>query len=44
MQKAGYDYNIDIVELEIPEDYIHMVVKSEPKNVSIYIVFRNFYT
>ena len=29
--KIGYDYNIEIVELEIPEDHIHMVVKSEPK-------------
>ena len=27
--KAGFDY--DIVELEIPEDHIHMVVRSEPK-------------
>ena len=31
IQKIGYDYNIDIVELEIPVDHIHMVVKSEPK-------------
>jgi len=30
--KIGYDYNIEIVELEIPKDHIHMVVKSEPKN------------
>lgn len=29
IQKAGYDYNIEIVELEIPKDHIHMVVKSE---------------
>ena len=29
--KAGYDYNIDIVELEIPEDHIHMVVRGVPK-------------
>ena len=29
IQKIGYD--IDIVELEIPEDHIHMVVRSEPK-------------
>ena len=27
----GYDYNIEIVELEVPVDHIHMVVKSEPK-------------
>jgi len=31
IQKTGYDYGIDIVELEIPEDHIHMVVRSEPK-------------
>ena len=29
--KIGYDYNIDIVELEIPVDHIHMIVRSEPK-------------
>ena len=29
--KIGYDYNIEIVELEIPVDHLHMVVKSEPK-------------
>ena len=31
IQKIGYDYNIEIIELEIPVDHIHMVVKSEPK-------------
>jgi len=31
IQKIGYDYNIEIVKLEIPVDYIHMVVRSEPK-------------
>jgi len=31
IQKVGYDYGIDIVELEIPEDHIHMVVRSEAK-------------
>ena len=31
IHKIGYDYDIDIVELEIPEDHIHMVVRSEPK-------------
>ena len=25
IHKAGYDYNIEIVELDIPEDHIHMV-------------------
>ena len=29
--KIGYDYNIEIIELEIPVDHVHMVVKSEPK-------------
>jgi len=29
--KIGYDYNIEIVELEIPVDHIHMVIKTEPK-------------
>ena len=29
--KIGYDYNIEIVELEIPVDHIHMIVRSEPK-------------
>ncbi len=31
IEKIGYDYNIEIVELEIPVDHIHMVVRSEPK-------------
>ena len=31
LYKIGYDYNIEIVELEIPTDHVHMVVKSEPK-------------
>ncbi len=31
IEKIGYDYNIDIVELEIPEDHLHMVVRGEPK-------------
>ena len=29
--KIGYDYNIEIVELEVPTNHIHMVVMSEPK-------------
>lgn len=29
--KIGYDYNIEIVELEVPGDHIYMVVRSEPK-------------
>jgi len=31
IQKAAYDYDVDIVELEIPEDHIHMVVRGVPK-------------
>jgi putative transposase len=31
IEKIGYDYNIDIVELEIPLDHIHMVVRGVPK-------------
>ncbi len=31
IEQIGYDYNIEIVELEIPADHIHMVVRSEPK-------------
>jgi putative transposase len=31
IEQIGYDYNIEIVELEIPPDHIHMVVRSEPK-------------
>ena len=31
IRKVGYDYGVEIVALEIPEDHIHMVVRSEPK-------------
>jgi putative transposase len=31
IQKIGHEYNIDIVELEVPIDHIHMVVRSESK-------------
>ncbi len=31
IRKIGYDYDIDIVELEVSTDHIHMVVRSEPK-------------
>ena len=31
IEKIGYDYNIEVVELEIPSDHIHMVVRGEPK-------------
>ncbi|WP_100067646.1 IS200/IS605 family transposase [Shewanella benthica] len=39
IHKAGYDYDIDIVELEIPEDHIHMVVRSEPKISPSHIMY-----
>jgi putative transposase len=32
IQKIGYDYDIEIVELEVPVDHIHMVVRAEPKD------------
>jgi len=31
IEKIGYDYDIDIVELEIPLDHLHMVVRTEPR-------------
>jgi len=31
IEKIGYDYDIEVVELEIAEDHIHMVVRGEPK-------------
>ncbi|WP_281648094.1 IS200/IS605 family transposase [Parendozoicomonas sp. Alg238-R29] len=31
IHKVAYDYGIDIVEIEVPPDHIHMVVRSEPK-------------
>ena len=30
-EKIAYDHNIDIVELALPRDHIHMVTRSEPK-------------
>ena len=36
IHKAGYDYNIEIVELEIPEDHIHTHgCKIRAQNLSI---------
>jgi len=29
--KIAYDYDIELVELEVPEDHVHMVVRAEPK-------------
>ena len=31
INKIGYDYNIETVELEVPTDHLHMIVRSEPK-------------
>ena len=31
LRKIGYDYNMPVVELEIPKDHLHMIVESEPK-------------
>jgi len=31
IEKIGYDYDIDIIELEIPEDHLHMIVRGVPK-------------
>ncbi len=31
IEKIGYDYSIDIVELEIPADHILMIISSDPK-------------
>lgn len=30
IEKIGYDYDIEIVVLEIPVDHIHLVVRGEP--------------
>lgn len=42
LEMMGYDYDIKIVVLEVPDDYIHMVVRTEPKIVLSYVmrVFR----
>ncbi len=31
IEKSGYGYDIEIVELAIPEDYLHKVVRGVPK-------------
>ena len=36
--KIGYDYDIEIVELEVPIDHIHMVVRTEPKVSPSYVM------
>jgi putative transposase len=37
-RKIGYDYDIEIVELEVPVDHIHMVVRAEPKIAPSYVM------
>lgn len=31
IEQIGYNYNIEIIEFEIPVDHIHMIVRSESK-------------
>ncbi len=38
IEKVGYDYDIDLVELEIPEGLIHMVVCGIPKMSPSYVM------
>jgi len=38
IEKIVYDYNIEIIELEIPVDHIHMVVRTEPKMAPSYVM------
>ena len=38
IKKVGYNYDINIIELEVPLDHIHMIVKSEPKISPSYIM------
>jgi len=33
IEKIGYDYDIEVVELEIPEDHIYLVVRGEPSEI-----------
>ncbi|WP_218642668.1 IS200/IS605 family transposase [Colwellia sp. UCD-KL20] len=35
IQKIGYDSDIDIVELEIPEDRIHIVIRENLNNPQV---------
>jgi len=38
IRKIGYDHNLDIQELEIPEDHIYMVIRWEPKLAPSYVM------
>jgi putative transposase len=31
IEKAAYDYEMEVSEIEIPDDHIHMMLKAEPK-------------
>ena len=31
IEKAAYDYEMEVSEIEIPEDHIHMMLTAEPK-------------
>jgi REP element-mobilizing transposase RayT len=41
IEKIGYDYNNDIIELEIPVDHLHMVVRGEQKYLSQYMLYKS---
>jgi len=36
--KIGCDYDIEVVELEIPVNHIHMVVRTDPKISPAYVI------
>jgi len=38
IKKISYDYNFEIIELEIPVDHVHMIIRSEPKVAPSYIM------
>lgn len=40
IKKIGYDYNIEILELEVPVDHIHMVVRSLPRTAPCDIMLK----
>ena len=31
IEKTAYDYEMEVDEIEIPEDHVHMVLKAEPR-------------
>jgi putative transposase len=38
IHKIGYDYDLDIQELEIPEDNMHMVIKGKPNTAPSHVM------